>query len=85
MERIEIDARRRRHMRLLQHALGEGMAVVGEVRDIRIQIERAIGRQERFDSGLRKSLDQNAAIDLVALLHRFHFGHAVERRLRRHL
>ena len=46
VDRIEIDAGRRRHMRLLQQPLGEIEAVVGESRDVGVEIERAVDRQE---------------------------------------
>ena len=46
VERIEIDAGRRRDMGLFQHPAGEFETVGGELRDVGIEIERAIGRQE---------------------------------------
>jgi hypothetical protein len=54
VDRIEIDARRRRDMRLLQHPLGEIETVGGEFRDVGIEIERAVGRQEFVEAGLRQ-------------------------------
>ena len=72
-------------MRLLQHALGEVEAVVGEARHVGIEIERAVDRQELVEAGLRQALEQDAAVLLVAVLDRLHLGAAVERRLRRDL
>src|SRR5690242_11852205 len=42
MDRIEIDAGGRGHMRLFQHLLREGKAVGGELRHVGIEIERAV-------------------------------------------
>src|SRR6478736_7230144 len=72
VDRIEIDARRRRHMRLLQHAAGKFETIGGEIRDIGIEVEGAIRRQELGEAGLRQSLDQDAAVLLIAALDRFH-------------
>src|SRR5262249_36637591 len=47
VDRIEIDARRRRHVRLAQHALRKIVAVVGEARDVGVEIERAVDGKER--------------------------------------
>jgi len=46
VDRIEIDARRRRHMRFLQKPLGEIETVVGELRDVGVEIERAVDREK---------------------------------------
>src|SRR6266508_189892 len=85
LERIEIDARRRRHMRLRQHALGEFEAVVAEARDVGIEIEGAIDGEKLVESGFRQAVEQNATILLVTVLHRFHLRAAVESGLGRDL
>src|SRR4051812_14515639 len=59
VDRVEIDAGRRRHMRLLQKPLGEIEAVVGELRDVRIEIECAIDRKELREACLRQPFDQD--------------------------
>src|SRR3954462_9270370 len=71
LDRIEVDAGRRRHMRLLQHALGEFKAVGGKTRYVRIQIECAVDREKFVESCLRKAVDEDAAILLVAVLQLF--------------
>src|SRR4051812_8859567 len=43
---VEIDARRGGDARLRQHAPGEVVAVLGEARDIRIEVEGAVHRQD---------------------------------------
>src|SRR6187399_2721456 len=72
VDRIEIDARGCRYMRLLQHAAGKFETVGGEIRDIGIEVEGAVRRQELGEAGLGQSLDQDAAVFLIAALDRFH-------------
>ncbi len=67
--RIEIDSRRRRHARLLQHARRESEAVGREARHVGIEIERAVGRQKRIEPGAGQSLEQNAPVLLIAVPH----------------
>ena len=50
--RIEIDAGRAGDADLAQHAAAEIAAVVGEMRDVGIEIERAVGRREALEPGL---------------------------------
>src|SRR5215831_7626976 len=85
LERIEIEPRRRRHMRLCQHALGELETVVAEARHVGIEIEGAVDREDFIEARFRQALEQNAAILLVAVLHRLHLRPSVERRLGRDL
>src|SRR3954469_16984827 len=66
LDRIEVDAGRRRHMGFLQQALGEIETVGRKTRHIGIEIERAIDRQELIEPCLRKTVDEDAAIVLVA-------------------
>ena len=61
MNRVEIDARRRRDMGLFQHFACEFEAVGGEVRNIGIKIERAVGRQEFGEAGPRQVKDAEVA------------------------
>src|ERR1700712_1056709 len=70
MERIEVDARGGRDMRLLKHLLGKFETVGCEARDIGIQIERAVGGQECVEAGLRQALDQDAPVLLITALDR---------------
>src|SRR6185436_18200746 len=72
VNRIEIDARRRRHMRLLQHVAGKFETVGGKIRNIGVEVEGAVRRQEPGKAGLRQSLDQDAAVLLIAALDRLH-------------
>src|SRR3954452_10053019 len=65
MTRVEVDSRRRRDMGLLQHLGGEFKTVRSEVRDIRVQVECAVGVQEFRQSRLRQAFDEDAAIFLV--------------------
>src|SRR4030095_1616521 len=65
MDRIEVAARRRRHMRLLQHAAGKFETVSGKIRNIGVEVEGAVRRQELGKAGLRQSLDQDAAVLLI--------------------
>ena len=60
-------------------------AVVGEARDIGIEIERAVDRQKLVEPDLRQALDQNAAVLLIAVLDRLHLVAAVEGGLGRDL
>src|ERR1700752_177081 len=52
VQRIEIDARRRRHVGFLEHALGEFEAVVAEALDVGIEIEGAVDGEDFLDAGL---------------------------------
>src|SRR5215470_2359730 len=78
LERIEIDAGRRRHVRLRQHAPGEFEAVVAEARDVGIEIKGAVDRERFVEAGSGQALEQDAAILLVTVLYRLHLGAAVE-------
>src|SRR3954447_21726202 len=82
---IEIDTRRRRHMRLLQEPLGEIEAVVGELRDISVEIECTVDRKKFRQARLRQAFDQDFTIVLVAVLDRVELGAALECRLGRDL
>ena len=90
MDRIEIDAGGCRDMRLLQHLIGKGKAVGSKIRHIGIEVERAIRRQEFFQTGARKTFDQDVAVLLIAALDRFHLlaafegGFGCDLRQRRH-
>src|SRR3546814_17302963 len=46
---IDVDAGRRRHADLCQHALAERLAVVGQRRDGRVDVEGAAGRRSEED------------------------------------
>ena len=59
VDRIEIDARRRRHMLLLQHAAGKFETVGGKIRNIGVEVKGTVRRQELGEAGLRESLDQD--------------------------
>ena len=80
--RIEVDAGGRRNPRLLQHPAREIETVIGELRHIGVEIERAVDRQEFVEADPGQSVEQDAAVLLVAVLHRVHLGAAVERRRR---
>src|SRR6266851_8354562 len=81
MNRIEVDAGGRRDVRLFQHLFGKLETVGGELRDIGVEVKRAVGGQELVETGLRQSFDQNAAVLLIAALYVFHFLAAFERGL----
>src|SRR5258707_12298814 len=68
VDRIEIDARGGRDVGLFQHPAGELETVGGEVRDIGIEIERAVRRQEFCQTGLRQAVNQYAAVLLASPL-----------------
>src|SRR5712672_1644554 len=53
MHGVEIEAGGHRHMRLGQHALRKIMAVGGEARDVGIEVEGAVRRQEAVEPGPR--------------------------------
>jgi hypothetical protein len=57
-------------MRLLQKALREIEAVVGEFRNVGVEIERAVDRQEPVEARLRQAFDQDFPVVLVAVLDR---------------
>src|SRR4030095_10277223 len=80
VDRIEIDARCRRHMRLLPHAAGQFETVSGKIRNIGVEVEGAVRRQELGEASLRQSLDQDAAVLLIAALDRLHLLAAFEGR-----
>ncbi len=61
MQRIEVEPRRRRNARLLQHALGEIDAVIGEARNVGIEIEGAVHRQETIEPDFGQSLPAECA------------------------
>ena len=71
-----------RYAGLFKHTRGERETVGGELRYVGIKVERPVDRQKRCETGARQSLDQNATVFLVAVLHFFQFGAAVERGLR---
>src|ERR1700676_4572719 len=79
VNRIEGDAGGRRDARLLQHLFGKLETVGGELRDVRVEVECAVGGQEFVQTGLRQPRDQNAAVLLVAALDFFHFRAAFAR------
>src|SRR5438093_629446 len=85
LDRIKIDARCRRHVRLRQHALGELEAVVAEARHIGVEVEGPVNRQKFIEPSTRQAFEQNAAILLVAMLDYLHFRAPVECRLGRDL
>ena len=85
MHRIEIDAGGRGDVCPFQHLFGELETVGGEVRDIGIKIECAVGRQEFLKAGFRQALDQDAAVFQIAALDRLHLLGSVERRFCRDL
>ena len=85
IHRIEVDARRRRHMRLRKQPLGEIEAVVGKFRNVRVEIERAVDRKKLVEPCLGQAFDQDFPVVLVAVLDRLKLGAAVERGLRRDL
>src|SRR5258708_28934274 len=58
VNRIEIDAGGGRDARLLQHLFGKLETVGGEFGDIGGEVERAVGRQEFVEAGLRQPLYQ---------------------------
>src|SRR5258705_9071400 len=74
MDRIEVDARRCRDMRLLQHAAGKFETVRGEIGNIGVEVERAISGKELGEACLRQPLDQDATVLLIAALDRLHLG-----------
>src|SRR4051812_30207697 len=78
VDRIEIDAGRRRHMGILEQPLGEIETVVRELRNVGVEIERAIDRKKFRQSRLWQSLDQDFAIVLVAVLDRVELGAPLE-------
>src|SRR5690348_10070585 len=66
MKRIEVDARGRRDMGLLEHGLGEVKTVRSEIGDVGVKIERTIGRQKSLQAGARQPLDQDATVLQIA-------------------
>src|SRR4029450_5663783 len=60
VNRIEIDAPRRPPTRLPQHWAGQFETVGGKIRNIGVEVEGAVRRQELGKAGLRQSLDQDA-------------------------
>ena len=79
VDRIEIDARRCRDMGLFEHAAGEFKTVRGEIGNIGIEVERAVGREKPGQAGLRQAFDQNATVLLIAALDRLHLVGAGKR------
>src|SRR6185437_14566778 len=65
VNRIEIDAGRRRDTGLVEHAFCKIEAVVGEARDIGVEIEGAVDRQELVEAGARQAFGQDAAVLIV--------------------
>ena len=70
LRRIEVAARRRRDMRLGEHAAGERHAVIGQLRHIAKGVERAIhgGRKRKAEFG--QATHQQGAVLGVAGLYR---------------
>src|SRR6476661_6912551 len=64
VDRIEIHARRRRHMRVFQQAPGEIETVVGEFGNVGVEIEGAVDRQGLRQPRLRQSFDQDSPVVL---------------------
>src|SRR3546814_21080806 len=62
----EVDAGRRRHADLCQHALAERLAVVGQRRDVRVDVEGAVGRRQALEPRLRPLAQQKAAVPRVS-------------------
>ena len=65
MHGIEIDARRRSDTRLLQHVLAEIEAVIRQMSDIRVEIERAVGRGDGVQSQAWKRIQKQLPIALI--------------------
>src|SRR5438067_6172758 len=82
--RIEVGARRRRDVRLVEHALGKIEAVGAKTRNISIKIEGTIDGKNPVEPGLGQAFEQNPPVLLLAVLHRLHLGTAVEGGLRGH-
>ena len=83
---VEIDTRRRRYARLLQHRLGEGGGIIGQVAHVAIEVERAVGRRELREACARQRVEQEGTvlgIDAVVCLKLVHAIEGAEcRRLR---
>src|SRR5690349_10596071 len=60
--RVEIDARGRGDPGLVQHAPAEGLAVVGEMTDLGIEVEGAVGRRQAVEAGLGQLLEEKGAV-----------------------
>src|SRR6516225_11439449 len=78
VERIEIDARSRRHMRLLQHPLGKLEAVRGKIEYLSVEVKSAVCREKLGETGFWQALDQDTAVFQITALDRFHLLIAVE-------
>src|SRR5262249_54738056 len=64
---VEIDAGRRRDAGVGQHAAAEILAVIGQPRDIRIDVEGAVGRCEAIEAGARQLPKQKLAVLRIAM------------------
>ena len=58
---VEVDAGRGRDAGVLEQAEAEGGAVIGEGGNVRIEIERAVGRNDLVDAGLTVTQALNPA------------------------
>ena len=80
--RVEIDAGRASDADVPQHAAAENAAVIGQRRDIGIEVKRAIGRREALETGFRQLREQQRAIFGIAPAIRFELFGRIERRQR---
>ncbi len=82
---IEIGPRRRGNAGFRQHAPAEFLAVIRQMRDVGVEIERAIGGREAREPGLWQRRQQQIAVRLVARDIAVELHRRIERRQRRDL
>jgi len=63
--RIEVDAGRHRHADLVEHLPSENQTVIGEGRDIAIEIKGTVGRHDFAETYAGQRLEQQLAVGVV--------------------
>ncbi len=77
---VEIEAGRRGNARFGQHAAAEFTAVIGQPRDVHVDVEGPIRRREPIETGARQLLEQERAVLGIATDVGFELVPALERR-----
>ena len=83
IDAVEVGAGRERHPGRLEQGRAPGRRVVGQVADVGVEVEGAVGRGQPGQAGRGQTLEQRRPVAPVALDPRRELGAAGERRERR--
>ena len=76
--RVEVHARGRRDVGLLEEAPAQGDGIVGEAADVGVEVERAVRGGEAVEPSPMQLLQEEGAVGAIALDARLQFGQCLE-------